>query len=88
MCLRLLSSTTRVFARRLDTCLVAISYKGLQSALATSLPSPLRCICIAANAMMALLTIGDSAAKVAKKARVDAHFGPISTGVRIGGMSI
>jgi hypothetical protein len=38
--------------------------------------------------MMALLTIGDSAAKVAKKARVDAHFGPISTGVRIGGMSI
>ena len=73
----------------LESCLAALSYSGLQSAL--MLPSCtilLLYICIAAKAIMALLTSEDSAAIVPKKARVEAHFGPISTGVKMGGISI
>lgn len=71
-----LPSAFRLFERAAESCRAAVSYIGLQSVLSTSLPIPLRCICIAAKAMIALRTTGASAAMAPKKARVDAHFGP------------
>ena len=102
-----LPSAFLLFVSAPESCRAAVSYRGLQSIFTASPPSPLRCICIAAKAIMALRTTGASAAMAPKNARVEAHFGPrqfvslqvlrsdlndrnvpISTGVKIGGMSI